>query len=59
MITRMCIIMAQTNVNVRMDKDLKKLEKFRSDMGMNLPTDFTMFAKVVTRDQKLPFEVSA
>ncbi len=52
--------MAQTNVNFRMDEDLKKeLEKFCSDVGMNMTTAFTMFAKVVTRDQKLPFEVSS
>ncbi len=51
--------MAQTNVNFRMDEDLKKeLERFCSDVGMNMTTAFTMFAKVVTRDQKLPFEVS-
>ncbi len=50
--------MAQTNVNFRMDEDLKKdLEEFCSDVGMNLTTAFTMFAKVVTREQKLPFEV--
>lgn len=51
--------MAQTNVNFRMDEDLKRdLDKFCSEVGMNMTTAFTMFAKVVTRDQRLPFEVS-
>ncbi len=52
--------MGQTNINFRMDEDLKKeLENFCSDVGMNLTTAFCMFAKVVVREQKLPFEVSS
>lgn len=51
--------MAQTNVNFRMDDELKKdLEAFCNEVGMTMTTAFTMFAKVVTREQRLPFEVS-
>jgi DNA-damage-inducible protein J len=52
--------MAQTTLNVRMDSDLKKaLEKFCSDVGMNTSVAVNMFAKVVVRNQSLPFEVTA
>ncbi len=53
--------MAQTvNVNFRMDADLKaKMEKVCSDMGMSMTTAFTIFAKTVTRENRIPFEVSA
>ena len=53
--------MAQVvNVNFRMDKDLKKsMEKTCSDMGMSMTTAFTIFAKTVTREKRIPFEVTA
>jgi DNA-damage-inducible protein J len=52
--------MAQATLNVRMDADLKKgLEKFCSDVGMNTSVAVNMFARIVVRDQKLPFEVAA
>ena len=52
--------MAQVvNVNFRMDKDLKKsMEKTCSDMGMSMTTAFTIFAKTVTREKRIPFEVT-
>lgn len=51
--------MAQTTVNFRMDEELKQeMEEFCSEVGMSMTTAFTMFAKVVTREQRLPFEVS-
>lgn len=38
--------MAQTNVNIRMDSDLKtQFEAFCTDMGMTMTTAFTVFAK--------------
>ena len=38
--------MAQTNINIRMDTDLKKqFEDFCNDMGMTMTTAFTIFAK--------------
>jgi DNA-damage-inducible protein J len=51
--------MAQTTLNVRMDSDLKKsLEKFCADVGMNTSVAVNMFAKVVVKSQRLPFEVA-
>ena len=38
--------MAQTNINIRMDEDLKKqFDAFCSDIGMNMTTAFCVFAK--------------
>lgn len=52
--------MAQTAVNFRMDSDLKKnMESVCSELGMNMSTAFTIFAKKVTREHRIPFEVSA
>ncbi|MGN0372648.1 MAG: type II toxin-antitoxin system RelB/DinJ family antitoxin [Enterocloster sp.] len=52
--------MAQTMVNFRMDEDLKKkMEKICADMGMSMTTAFTIFAKTVTREKRIPFEVTA
>ena len=52
--------MAQTMVNFRMDEDLKKnMEKVCSDMGLSMTAAFTIFAKKVTREKRIPFEVSA
>lgn len=51
--------MAQTMVNFRMDEDLKKeLEKTCAEMGMSMTTAFTIFAKKVTREKRIPFEIS-
>ena len=53
--------MAQTvNINFRMDSDLKKdLEETCSDMGMSITTAFTIFARTVVRERKIPFEIAA
>ena len=52
--------MAQTMVNFRMDEDLKKkMEKVCADMGMSMTTAFTIFAKTVTREKRISFEVTA
>lgn len=52
--------MAQTMVNFRMDEDLKKkMEKICADMGMSMTTAFTIFAKTVIREKRIPFEVTA
>lgn len=48
------------NVNFRMDEDLKKsMEKVCSDMGLSMTTAFTIFAKTVIREKRIPFEVTA
>lgn len=52
--------MAQTMVNFRMDEDLKKnMEQVCADMGLSMTTAFTIFAKTVARERRIPFEVSA
>ncbi len=51
--------MSQTNINIRIDKELKKeFEKFCSDIGMSMTTAFCIFAKTAIREQKIPFEIS-
>ena len=52
--------MAQAvNVNFRMDADLKKsMEQACSELGMSMTTAFTIFAKKVSRERRIPFEVS-
>ncbi len=51
--------MATTNITIRMDADLKKqVEELFADLGMNLTTAFTIFAKQAVREQKIPFTVS-
>lgn len=52
--------MAQTMVNFRMDADLKKsMEQVCSEMGISMTAAFTIFAKKVSRERRIPFEVSA
>lgn len=53
--------MAQSvNVNFRMDADLKKsMEEVCSEMGLTMTTAFTIFAKKVSREKRIPFEISA
>lgn len=51
--------MAQTLVNIRMDENLKKsMEKTCQELGMNMTTAFTIFAKKMSREKRIPFEVS-
>ncbi|MDR2356511.1 MAG: type II toxin-antitoxin system RelB/DinJ family antitoxin [Oscillospiraceae bacterium] len=51
--------MAQVLVNIRMDEDLKKsMEHTCQALGMNMTTAFTIFAKKVSRERRIPFEVS-
>lgn len=51
--------MAQALVNFRMDSQLKSdMEKLCQELGMNMTTAFTMFAKKATREKRIPFDVS-
>lgn len=51
--------MAQTNVNIRMDSELKhQLDLFCSEIGITTSAAFNIFAKTVVRQQKIPFELS-
>lgn len=53
--------MAQmVNVNFKLDSDVKKsMEKACADMGLSMSAAFTIFAKKVGRERRIPFEVSA
>ncbi len=52
--------MATTNINIRMDSDLKKqFETFCADMGMSMSTAFNVFAKKAVREYRIPFEIGA
>lgn len=52
--------MASVNVNFRLDENVKKeMEEACRDMGMSMTTAFTIFAKRVSRERRIPFEVSA
>ena len=52
--------MAQTvNVNFKMDADVKKsMEQACSELGLSMTAAFTLFAKKVGREKRIPFEVS-
>ena len=52
--------MASTNINIRMDTDLKmQFEAFCADMGMTMTTAFNVFAKKAVREYRIPFETAA
>ena len=43
--------MASTNINIRMDSDLKmQFEAFCADMGMTMTAAFNIFAKKAVRE---------
>lgn len=51
--------MRQSSINIRIDEELKKeLEQTCKDLGLNVTTAFTIFAKKMSREQRIPFEVS-
>lgn len=51
--------MAQTTVNVRMDEDVKKeMEETCKELGITLSTAFNIFARKMSREKRIPFEVS-
>ena len=52
--------MAQAvNVNIKMDADVKKsMEQACSELGLSMSAAFTIFAKKVGREKRIPFEVS-
>ena len=52
--------MASTNINIRMDSELKKqFEAFCTDMGMTMTTAFNIFAKKAVREYRIPFAIGA
>ena len=51
--------MAQTMINFRMDEELKKsMEETCKDLGLSMTAAFTIFAKKMTREKRIPFDVS-
>ena len=53
------MIMAQAMINFRMDEELKKsMEETCKDLGLSMTTAFTIFAKKMTREKRIHFDVS-
>ena len=51
--------MAQSTVSVRMDEQLKQeFDHVCNELGLSMTTAITMLAKKMTREKRLPFEVS-
>jgi len=52
--------MAQAMVNFRMDEDLKKgMEQVCKEMGLSMTAAFIIFATKVSKDRRIPFDVTA
>ena len=51
--------MAQAiNVNIKLDADVKKgMEQVCSELGLSMSAAFTIFARKVARENRIPFEV--
>lgn len=50
--------MGNININIRMDKELKKqFEEFCDDMGMSMTTAINLFVKKAVREYRIPFEI--
>lgn len=50
--------MSTTNINVRVDSDLKKsAEALFTDLGLNMSTAITMFLKSAVSHDGIPFDV--
>ena len=50
--------MAQTMINFRMDEELKKsMEDICKELGMSMTTAFTIFARKMTREKRIPFDI--
>ena len=48
-----------TTVSVRMDDNLKRdFDSICNELGLSMTTAITMLAKKMTREKRLPFEVS-
>ena len=52
--------MNQATISLRIDAGLEKeLDSIFREMGMNMTTAFTIFAKKVARERRIPFEITA
>ena len=53
------MMMAQVLVNFRLDEEDKRgMEDVCRELGMSMSTAFTIFAKKMRREKRIPFEVS-
>ena len=53
------MIMATTNMSIRMDTELKKqAETMLASMGLNMTTAMNIFLHQVVRQGKIPFEIA-
>lgn len=51
--------MAQTNINIRIDENLKKeFDNICTDLGLTMTGAFNLFAKTVVRQHRIPFKLS-
>lgn len=49
--------MAQANINVRMDEDLKeRFDILCNELGLNMTSAMNLFATVAVRMQRMPFD---
>lgn len=52
--------MAQTNLNIRIDEDLKnQFDALCQNIGMSKTTAICIFAKKAITEQRIPFDVTA
>jgi len=51
--------MAQTNLNIRMDEDLKaEFDTLCDELGLTMTTAINVFVKTFVRKQGMPFDVA-
>lgn len=51
--------MAQTNINIRMDEELKKnFDAICTELGLNMTVAINVFARAVVRKHGIPFELT-
>jgi len=51
--------MANVNVTIRMDENLKKeADDLFNELGMSLTTAITLFTKQAIREQRIPFDIA-
>ncbi len=51
--------MAQTNVNIRMEENLKKqFDNLCNELGLTMTSAINIFAKTMVRQRGIPFEIS-
>lgn len=52
--------MGQININISMDEELQhQFDEFCHDIGMDMATAFSVFAKAAIRQRKIPFEIAS